>query len=175
MKVTKQHKVLAGILVLGGLAVGMDRLVFLKESAPQQPETPADYAVAAPTAQAAHAVATTPVVSLAQRLRQAAERASGNTSRDAFCVGPAWPTPAKATPADNAAEQFRQSHRLTGVVSSAGRAHAMIDGKIVAVGQVVDGYRLASIEHRTVTFEANDSKVVLNMVERSTAIAGAGQ
>ena len=61
------------------------------------------------------------------------------------------------------------------MLTSAGRAVAMLDGKIVAVGQTVDGYRLASIDHRTVTFENKDSRVVLNMAERSAALAGAGQ
>lgn len=194
MKVTLQQKILGGVLVIGAIALSADRLFFLKNTsteASQSSGAPAsEYAIAPATrtqpavgqpvalrAATANAVA---VVSIAQRLREAMNSNPTTEPKDAFAIGAGWPTATEAaaeTPAGaSAAEIFKQTHRLTGVLSSNGRSLAMVDGKLVAVGQSVDGYRLAAISHRSATFEASNSQVTLSMTERSTgAVAGAGQ
>lgn len=194
MKVTLQQKLLGGVLVIGAIALSADRLFFLKSASSETSQTSgataSEYAIApaarvqpaigqpvALRAATANAVA---VVSIAERLREAMNSSPTTEPRDAFTIGAGWPAATEAateTPAGvSAAETFKQTHRLTGVLSSNGRSLAMVDGKLVAVGQSVDGYRLAAISHRSATFEAANSQVTLNMTERTSGpIAGAGQ
>lgn len=196
MKVNKQQKILGCVLVIGAIALCSDRLFFLK-SGPAATESAAasasEYAVA-PAAASAAPTKTTPItastpvasvqnITLSQRLRNAAAAQTNRPLKDAFAFSSAW---GNGSDADNAApasasagEVFKQSHRLTGVLSSNGRAVAMVDGKLVPVGQSVDGYRLVSISHRSATFESAHSQVILNLAERAVSgnpvIAGAGQ
>jgi hypothetical protein len=96
--------------------------------------------------------------------------------RDAFELGDAWGIHSDAPrPQRLMADNFRQAHRLTGVLQSAGRAYAMIDGRIVTIGQTIDGFKLTEVAHRSATFESNTEKVVLSLSERegTGGVAGA--
>jgi hypothetical protein len=188
MKVTSQQKVLGAVLIVGAIALTADRLVFLNRTASAETAPAAsEYAMpAAPTATAGTAASApkAPVtgaaaLSVAQRLRDAAKNAP-QSDGDAFTFPQSWrqAEPAAAAP-DNAAtlaaEQFKSAHRLTGVLTANGRAVAMIDGRIVPVGQSIDGYRLIEISHRSATFELGHSQITLMMAERTTPVAGASQ
>jgi hypothetical protein len=184
MKVTKQQKVLGGLMVVGLLLVGADQLGLLPGSAAASEDAPAsEYtggqaAAPAPPIPVAAAAPAAATVSVAQRLREVSRTLSDNTMRDAFAVGPAWITPLAEAPridsAAHAIEQFKQSHKLTGVLSGSGRDHASVDNKIVAIGQSVDGFTLVSVSHRSATFQAGEARVVLTMgAAGSGAVAGA--
>jgi hypothetical protein len=192
MKVTSQQKILGAVLVVGAIALSADRLFFLNSSASAD-TTPAasEYAVAAVTPSAAASsgaelslppqppAAPAPAASIAQRLRDAAKAAPASGA-DAFAFGECWrETQAPAAAPDNsaalAAEQFKTTHHLTGVLTGNGRPVAMIDGRIVPVGQSIDGYRLIDVSHRSATFELGQTQVTLPMSERATSIAGAAQ
>jgi hypothetical protein len=182
MKVTKQQKILGAVLLLGAALLTADRLFVLEKSEPAKPATASEYTLAgaaARTVASAPGPATNPSGSVAQRLRNAGQSVADKPAKDAFAPGAAWKQPVAETTkeVDNSNEIFKQSHRLTGVLtSSSGQAHAMVDGKIVAVGQIINGYRLVSISGRSATFESPlETRVDLNMAERSTAVAGAGQ
>ncbi|HWA49613.1 MAG TPA: hypothetical protein VG742_15175 [Dongiaceae bacterium] len=192
MKVTPQQKILAAVLVVGAIALSADRLLFLNSSASAD-TTPAasEYALPAATPTAAVSAgarlspapqlpaAPAPAASIAQRLRDAA-KAAPTTGGDAFAFGECWrqAEPAAAAPDNSgtlAAEQFKTTHHLTGVLTGNGRPVAMIDGRIVPVGQSIDGYRLVDVSHRSATFELGQTQVTLPMSERATSIAGAAQ
>jgi hypothetical protein len=183
MKVTKQQKVLGAVMLVGLLLVGADQLGALPGSSAGKTDDSSGYAAAEFKVVATPAATPTPVPlpttatrsSVAQRLRHTQRFATDNTLRDVFAVGPAWLAQAeqgaKVDPLAASIEKFRQSHRLTGVLSSSGREHAMVDNQIVAVGQSVDGFKLVSVSHRSATFESGEARVVLNMT--AGAVAGA--
>jgi hypothetical protein len=184
MKVTKQQKILGGLMLAGIVLVGADQLGLLPGSAEASEtttEATSDYAMpAAPAAQAtAPSSATqTSQASVAHRLRQAAQAMPDAPMRDVFALGPTWrgqaPFDPKLDPTGLAAEQFRRSHKLTGVVQGSGRPTAQIDNQIVAIGQSVDGFKLVSVSHRSATFEAGATRIVLNMGKASEpSVAGA--
>ena len=117
-----------------------------------------------------NAPATEPAsVSIAQRLRNTSRDLPEASSRDVFALGSAWPAPSAAPQhQEPTGNQFRQTHRLTGALTSGSNAHAMVDGKIISVGDVIDGYRLVSISHRSVEFQsAGGESIILNMAERA--------
>jgi hypothetical protein len=180
MKVTKQQKILGGVLMLGAVALMMDRFVFPQaadNAAGGGGDTSSEYSVAtsAPAATKPKAIAmaqrSDPQVGLAQRLRNASHGSTDSaTPRDAFAVPASWITQPTVVAGERPADQFRRTHRLTGVLASGARAYVTLDGKIVGLGQNVDGFKLTSISHRGAVFEdGNGERVTLNLSERAVA------
>jgi hypothetical protein len=169
-------------MLIGLVLIGADQLGWLpgrgSASSDQQADAAAnpekEYALAkGPTAGGA-AASQQQTVPVAQRLRQAATTNANKAVHDAFAPGSAWIVVGDSVRVDNSglAGQFQAAHRLTGVLTSGGRAHAMVDAKIVAIGQSIDGFKLISLSGRSATFESADQgvgTVVLNMTERATA------
>jgi hypothetical protein len=179
MKVSLERKVLIGALGVGVLAFVLDRTVFSAGSTETEPANAVDasaYVVkpsAAPRTPDKQIAPVEPSTnSLAARLRAAAAaaRMGNGEPRDAFMPSPAWETTnAVAEPAARSTAQFAARHHLNGVLASGehnsggGGGHALVDGKIIAVGQIVDGFRLVSVSHRSAAFESADGRVVLEM------------
>jgi hypothetical protein len=179
MKVTKQHKILCAVLALGGVAVLCDRFFVLGENTDASENPSQEYAIAPtpqpvsdkPPAAAASAPAKAQRPSLSARLRAMQQILPEQSPRDAFVLGAAWNVKTPAAVVDTSAEQFRSTHKLTGVLTSGGRAHAMIDGKITGIGEKVDGFKLVEISHRAAVLEANNIRVVLQMNDSGAGVA----
>jgi hypothetical protein len=181
MKVSLERKVLIGALGLGALAFVLDRMVFSAGADADEPARAADasaYVVkssAGPQVPPKVNLGNQPrTISLAGRLRAAAAaaRVSAGVPTDAFMPSPAWQTVTiPEEPTTRLTAQFAARHHLNGVLassadhtgSSSGGGHALVDGKIIAVGQLVDGFRLVSVSHRSAAFESADGRVVLEM------------
>jgi hypothetical protein len=184
MKVSKQQKILGGLMLAGAVLIGADQLGMLPGSTAEATEATSEYAMApaaAPSTVAPAAAVTAPAIpssqpSVAERLRQVAHNVPQETMRDVFALGPGWqsqvPHDPTVDPAARAVEKFKQSHKLTGVLTGRGE-HAVVDNRIVTVGQVVDGFTLVAVSHRMATFESGGSRVVLNMGSASSSVAGA--
>lgn len=89
---------------------------------------------------------------LAGRLRALGVDPAGDV-RDAFAPPAAWAAERRADPAAAAgpadADAFRADHRLTVVLVGGGPGAAVIGGRLVRVGQAVDGYRLVTVTPRS--------------------------
>jgi len=170
MKVTKQQKILGGVLVLGMIAVTADHFI-RGTPAPAVAET-SEVVAAQPQAKTA-AVALAPAKpagpSIAQRLRSAGRGYTDREVNDAFAMGVVWHTPEKApaVQVDQSAQRFHEMHHLTVTLTSGGTGLAMVDGKIIAVGKELDGFKLVSISHRSATFESAGSKIILYLNEHN--------
>jgi hypothetical protein len=183
MKVSLERKVLIGALGLGALAFVLDRTVFSAGGDAAEPASAADASayVVKPSAgpQALAKVIPgneTRTSSLAGRLRASSSaRLGAYELRDAFMPSPAWqPAAVLEEPAARSTAQFAARHHLNGVLASSGErsssgGHALVDGKIIAVGQLVDGFRLVSVSHRSAAFESADGRVVLEMDHSAAA------
>jgi hypothetical protein len=107
------------------------------------------------------------VTTVARRLRAVAGGADPLTDlRDAFAPSAAWA--ADCRPAvDGAAsdEAFAADHKLSVVLFSAGGAggSAVIAGRLVHVGQSIDGYCLTAVTPRTARLRGPDGDVELGM------------
>ncbi|HWP41427.1 MAG TPA: hypothetical protein VNL70_10915 [Tepidisphaeraceae bacterium] len=116
--------------------------------------------------------------SIADRLRQVFSACDGDLSGqspDAFAFSAAWDLQPPATPdaletGPSPADNFRRTHRLIGVVVSGDRSCAVLDGgRIIPLGQMLDGFRLIQVQHRAVTFASASQSVTLSLTERQQA------
>jgi len=63
----------------------------------------------------------------------------------------------------DAAELFRASHRLRGTVFRGGQARALIDERLLAPGDELDGFRLERVEDYRAVFTRGRERVILEL------------
>lgn len=181
MKLSTSRK---AYLVLLGLAVTaflVDRL-FLggPAAAPQQARASVDAGRAdrtAPAAQPQHpparAASEADAQSLAHRLAALAgsEGFDPASVGDAFAPSKVWlsrPQAARAATQPSAAQRFPGAHRLTSVVLAGGRGWAIVDAKVVQIGQQLDGFTLVGLTHDRAVFQAGQDRVELKLHPETT-------
>jgi hypothetical protein len=168
MKVTKEQKIYLGLLGLGLVAFAMDRFVFTPPAA-QAADTSSDLLVnksATPGLHATGAAGAKPAAAstlnpVAQKLGTLSEsmHLSNVPVRDALTPSPNWSGITTAA-ADEAS--FEQKHELSGVMVSGKHPAAVVDGKLILVGQTVDGLKLISVAKGAAMFQAGESTVTLH-------------
>ena len=180
MKLSRERIILFGVLTLGLAALVADR--FLLGSAGP---TSASAAVQTPQVD----VGTVPISesnavdqrdlepkgpSVAQQLRAAGDRRGLGlkVSRDAFVASAAWVGQESgpravgkgSDPAVSSADQFRSDHTLMAVMTRRGKALAIVDGKPIAIGHVLDDrFKLVAIHDRKAVFQSSSGPVVLEL------------
>jgi hypothetical protein len=168
MRLSKQHKVYGAVLGLAMAALGADRFLFtapaddasvveavVVERTPQKRVAAADVK---PGAGADGGVADRRAI--ADRLDEVAQAAGYNLEAvsDAFTPSPVWVKPVEAAPAAvvavapvtksqdaERARQFAQAHRLTAVMNGGRQGLAVVNGKPLRPGEVLDGFTLVSL------------------------------
>lgn len=154
----------AGLLGVGVIALAMDRLVFSPAPA-EAADEPAALLVSKPAAPASgagnsstNAVAfAAPVAEpVTYKLKALADSLHLDSApvKDAFAPSRAWAGKSGGIASDT--RSFEQSHQLSGVMLSGRHPSAMIDGKLLTVGQSLDGYKLVSVTPGSATFQAGD-------------------
>ncbi len=170
MKVTKEQKVFIGLLTVGLIALGVDRFVLSPSSAeasddsasllvakaPEAKATPSSNNKA-PTPAAATASTNNPVAQKLVALSDALHLADVPV-KDTFATPAAW-IERPGTVAGG--KPFDQMHSLSGVMVSGRHPAAMVDGKLVSVGQLVDGYKLVAVGQGVAVFQMGDNSVTL--------------
>jgi hypothetical protein len=180
MKFTTKHKVYA---IIGGLALsalGYDRItggpsasetaaandLLLSPTAVtaarpvQRPAGPV--ATAAPSAGASDAV-------LVERLDALAKsrRFDFAQTRDAFTPAASWIAPQASASngggkrPEEAALAFVAKHRLISTVVNGKNPNAMVDGRLLRIGEELDGFRLVSITKQSACFELAGTRAEL--------------
>lgn len=189
MKVTRERKILCGVMAIGLLALVIDRATGGGGADPQSPAADgSDAAVVQPaaaitsprptpalanpaaTCPAANASLSTRIAALAKSDVPAGSRRAA--FRDPFHIPKPWadnlappriPTPSAAA---------RVEHRLTAVVLDGRRSRAVIDGSLLRVGQSVSGYTLVGVTQDLAVLERGSSRLLLKL-ERGTDVATA--
>ena len=177
MKLTKRGIVLLGLLGLAAVAIVVDRLVQSAPAAAPQPAAasspvsgaahPAPARPATPTATGTPAATAVQASAIADRLRRAGEGLDMDPMnlRDAFVPPESWlarpPTPeghaaAPAAPVADSADRFVREHKLTSVLIDADGGIAVVNDKVLRVGQEIDGYRLVRLAPGTALFTGGD-------------------
>ena len=99
---------------------------------------------------------------MAERNRQLLEQ-----TPDAFQPGAGWVTPDLAQPAppdaDVRVETFAKRRVTSLVAGGRGRDGAMVDGRMVHVGQSLDGFTLVSVDGQSAFFEGRSVRVRLSL------------
>lgn len=185
MQLTTQQKIVAGVLGLAVVAFVVDRWVIggddeiavtsdnrASRTARRTPPRPATAA----TVQASNAdVSFGAVTSLTQRLEAVARahRLDLEKIPDAFVPPAAWVGNQRAAVvedhATDSAREFLNRHRLTAVMKQQGGGVAIIEGKTVAVGQSIGGFRLVVVKDKSAVLRRGSQRVELRLPEDATA------
>ncbi len=178
MTLSAKHKVYGAVLVVGVIAVTVDRVLILPDEAAADRPPSAHYAVTPPSTTAVASVSDNPPSSvstvqavIADRLEQLAASRGFDLQRvpNAFVPPTSWEvaeTPESLPAGRVAAETFMLTHVLTGVMAAGDGGYAIIDGKTLFIGQVLDGFELLSVSDRSAVFEANGVRVELMLAEQ---------
>jgi hypothetical protein len=175
MKVTKSQKVYFGLLIVGLLALGVDRFVLTPPAAQAADNAqallvkPVDSSTGVDNAVPMLAAANIQGNSIADKLKELNDSipAPKGEIRDAFTPGTAWvPTAKSSVAGSNAAiENFSQTHHLAGVLVAGRTGQAMVDGKDVLVGQTLDGFKLIAVKPGIAVFQQGDVQITLRIAK----------
>jgi hypothetical protein len=183
MHLTKQQKIVSAVLGLAVAAFSVDRWVIGTPDAsnevaisPTQRQTRAPRRPAVrPAAQAAvaHAAgmeASAGLSTLALRLEavRQAHALDLQAIPDAFVPSSAWVGSQRTAVVEDrpdAAKDFLNRHKLTAVMKQVGGGVAIIEGKTVAVGQSIAGFRLVVVKDRSAVLRRGNQRVELRLPE----------
>jgi hypothetical protein len=180
MTLTRSRKLILGILALAIVALVVDRLVLAPSASGPRHAGAAETTNgntaeggAAPPADAGAPPEPDPGARLAARLETTAARFELDPAalRDGFVPAAAWleelvepvPEPEAPAPPVSPAQQFAQQHTLTSVIMTSRGGSAVVDGKVVPVGQAVDGFRLVRLTRHSAVFESGGEQVELRL------------
>lgn len=173
MKLTREHKVLLGVVGAGVLALGVDRFVLSDSATAPQTAAADDYAIvphgsaaspapvrsdtANPAPPAAPVARTGPTIAQSLRTTRGRHAAVFARARDAFVIPPGWlgPAAAAAPPIAPQAENkrvelFLKQHKLAAVMNN----HiAIVNSTPCRVGDTIDGALLVKLDRAAATFE----------------------
>ena len=184
MKMTRKGKVCAVVLGLAGVAVMCDQLFFLRSAGPATAQAASGAAVSEPVASTPlPAVAPSaevpggtgqPMSAIAGRLQRLAEEHRLNLSEvdDAFDPPASWKQQEQTVRVLNLSQMranaFRDTHQLTAVLTAGKRGLAVLGGKPVRIGQIIDGFTLVAVAKRSAVFEAEGVRAELSLRSEST-------
>ena len=184
MKMTRQRKVYAAVLLLGVGALAADKIFFSPPSTAAQdpsamllastPHSPAPAAKHAVQPKEANLLG---LGALADRMRKVAEseRLDLGDSADVFRAPASWIQQKQSHEASQATTQpdpgaiFRDRHHLAAVLRSTHGGIAVLDatsgskGRAIRIGQTLDGFKLIAVGERSATFASASGRVELEL------------
>lgn len=171
MKLTRERKIFASVLGLAAVAFAVDRVTGgggtatdASDSSPAAVASePSDLLMANATTPAtgdkgAHGAVALNAASLSARISACAATTahSNSPSRDLFRLPAKWSNQIQSNSADAAriaADKFSRSHRLSAVARNAGGGSvAVVEGKLLHVGNALDGFTLTSVAPDSAVF-----------------------
>ena len=180
MKLTTSHKVYLAILGLALTAFLVDRLVLGGGSGRAAAPASVSGEEAAPSGEqplllpSTDAGASSDKPSLADRFQALAGTADLDPAeaKDAFAPSKIWLTGPKATRLvtmrPSPGEEFAGKHRLTSVFMAREGSWATVDGKVIQVGQELEGFRLISVTCDSAIFRSGQDRVELKLLADAT-------
>lgn len=175
MKLSMKQAVYGALLAIAGVAFVIDRIYFAEpakaQAAPELPVAPA------PTPAVSLAPIAEPSDGLISDHLKSLPSIDLKLMPDAFAPSKAWLSAIQPPPAtlpslppapppdttDHRAIAFAAAHKLSAVLKSHNGGAAIVDGEMIQVGQMLDGYTLTSIQSGSVRFTSGDSVVDLTM------------
>ncbi len=172
MTLTKSQKVYVAIMVIAVVALLIDRTLLQPEpvqaSALQYAISPSTREPIDPGSPRSEGPAPRQVA-IARRLEQIAEQRGLDPIGvvDAFRPSPMWlaigEAPVGTAQVESLAERFGKAHTLTAVMGSGDQGWAIVVGRTLLFGRVLDGFTLVSVGARSAVLESGDARVVLTL------------
>jgi hypothetical protein len=174
MALNKRQKTSMGVLAIGLAALVVDRMYVLPQSAPAGQATAADeYTVTATSDRAVvpPPASAPPDLTVAAKLEAAWSdndlRSDG--PRDLFSLPSSWPrnrgSEKPPRPTMTAEMIFATSHKLEAITMDPQGKRALIDDKLLRLGEMLEGFRLVAIDTESVTFERDEQRIQLELVK----------
>ncbi len=172
MTLTKSQRVYVAIMVIVMVALLIDRTLLQPEPAqasvlqyavPSSERDPGDLESAPSEGPAPRQVA------IARKLEQIAEQRGLDPTGviDAFRPSPIWlqasEVPVEIEQPELLVERFMKAHTLAAVMGSGKDGWAIVDGRTLLIGQVLDGFTLVSVGRRSAVLESGDARVLLTL------------
>jgi hypothetical protein len=190
VKLSKQRKVYVALLGLGLLVLAVDKFMLAPEGAgatepPLPSDTPAADATPQPKAEPSAPPSGPAKPPLANRLAEAL-RPDAAPARDGFRASPSWIQPPKGEESEapapvTKADKFIANHKLMMILTKTVNQElvhtAVIAGKVYRIGDALDGFTLAFIDHeaRRVVFKADGESVELALPAKTVPVPQAGE
>lgn len=170
MQLTNQRKALLAVFSLSLIGLGVDRLILgggPADVAAAPTETPA--VSPAPIAESAPLAPARPTLSVRRQLEAAGEPSAAGSAFDLPATWRAELAPPQPVTPDNVAPPAPEapdlSARLTSIVKGPDGWRAIVNGRTVRVGDVVDGWKAAEMAPRSVVFSRGARRVTLALSE----------
>lgn len=173
----KGRLLLAAVFGLAILILVVDRLMLggvtdatqHADAASNSPLTPVVTSVTGTTPGPAPAATGFGAGALAQRFATHADATSidADSARDIFVASPQWSGSSETGEVDPdlapSPEDMIRRHEITGVIQQGTNSGAIINGTFIRRGDILDGYRLVTVNARSVVLEAGQVKVTLEI------------
>jgi len=178
---TRERKIYLGVLVVAGLAIAVDKAVLTPTGAAAsnlgQSVAEIDSSIGHSTSFHASTASIDMVTSVAKLLARQMLDIDISHAGDAFSASDQWPSTADEPVAeterlDERASAFQEQHKLTSVMMGSRRSGALINGKFLRRGQMLDGFRLVRVEARRVVFAREGQLIVLHMERKGMPSGG---
>ncbi len=172
MTLSKSQGVYIAIMVIAVVALLIDRTLLQPEPAqaatfqyavPPSARDPVDLEAPRSEGPAPRQVA------IARKLEQVAEQRGLDPTGviDAFRPSPMWlelgEVQVDDVQAEVLVERFRKAHTLAAVMGSGDEGWAIVDGRTLLIGEVLDGFTLVSVGRRSAVLESGDARVLLTL------------
>lgn len=174
MALNKRQRASMGVLAIGLVALVVDRMFVLPQSAPAGPTAAADdYTITATseTAAAPPPVSSPAGLTAATKLETAwsDKNLRLDEPRDLFSLPPSWPRTQgperRIVPTVTAETVFAARHRLEAITMDPQGERALIDDRLLRLGETLEGFELVAIDKESVTFEQGGQRVQLELVK----------
>ncbi|MBN8597134.1 MAG: hypothetical protein J0L78_05625 [Planctomycetes bacterium] len=163
MAISRERKIYAAVLLVGGAALAIDR-GFLGVSGPKQVHA-AELPTAEVTSRAPRIAAST--VTLADRLKQLGEVPRTidllETTLQRAAPEVEIAAPAAPAPTEDLRESFAASHHLSAVASTAKGSNALVNGRAVSVGESIGAFILVEVTRDGAVFTGPGGRVELHL------------
>ncbi|UCD48760.1 MAG: hypothetical protein JSW27_14645 [Phycisphaerales bacterium] len=174
MALNKRQRMSMGVLAIGLVALVVDRMFVLPHSAPAgQAVMTDDYTVTATSDRAVvpPPVSTPPDLTVAAKLEAvwSDNDLRLNGPRDPFSLPPSWPrkrgSEKPPRPTMTAGMIFATNHKLEAITVDPQGRRALIDDKLLRLGETLEGFKLVAIDGESVTFERGGQQIQLELVK----------
>jgi hypothetical protein len=174
MALNKRQRMSVGVLAIGLAALVVDRIYVLPQSAPAGQTAAADDHTITATSETA---AAPPPVSAPAGLTAATKLETVwsdkdlrfDEPRDLFSLPPSWPRTRgpeiRIVPAVAAETLFAAAHRLEAITMDPQGRRALIDDRLLRLGEMLEGFELVAIDKESVTFEQDGQPVQLELLK----------
>jgi len=173
MVLAKRQKALIAVFLLGLVGLVVDRVFLRPQGGPDSASADSSDSHAVPLSPAqdapsAPAEAQGPGV--AERLQRAWPDREPNAAeaRDPFSLAGSWLRGAGtgSSAAPDPAQAFAGTHPLVAVVVDGRQSYALVNDRVLKLGEQIDGFTLVSVGPKSAVFECRGQQVVLELLSK---------